>query len=220
MLHPTGSAADYTGHLHDKNIVIRADYGEISIMLTGDAEANVEQELVELGLNLQSHILKMGHHGSRTSSTLPFVEAVAPEIAIYQAGQDNRYGHPHEEALANVAAVDATIYGNDVHGTIIVETDGPEVTLTTTREAPTVTPGEAVSPTEPPAAALGACVDVNLATTEQLQEIIHIGEERAEQIVELRQQRDFESLDELTRVDGIAAGRLQDIEEEGVACVP
>ena len=219
VLHPTTSAADYEGHLHDMNIVIRAVYGEFAVMLTGDAEAPVELELIGTGLPLASQVLKMGHHGSRTSSTLPFVRAVAPAVAVYQAGSNNRYGHPHEEALINVAAVGADIYGNDVHGTIVItaQRDGRFEIRSEhrggARAEPRVQDG-------PPASRFTAgCVNINTDSEFELTGIIHIDEVRAREIVRLREERPFESVEELTRVRGIAAGRLADIVAQGLACL-
>lgn len=132
VLHPEGSAAEYEGDLHDQNIVLRAEYREFAVTLTGDAETGVEYELLDAGEQLEATALKMGHHGSRTSSSASFVEAVAPEIVVYQAGAGNPYGHPHEEALERVrAAGDPEIYGTDVHGTIIIRTDGHEYEVLT-----------------------------------------------------------------------------------------
>lgn len=73
---------------------------------------------------LRSTVLKMGHHGSGTSSTPAFVNAVAPQVAVYSAGSRNSYGHPHSGPLSNLEAVGATVYGTDIDGTVIVATDG------------------------------------------------------------------------------------------------
>jgi len=209
VLHPEGSAADYHGDLHDKNIVVRADYGDFSILLPGDAEADVERSLVErYGGELDSTVLKMGHHGSATSSSGEFVKAVAPEVAVYQAGADNRYGHPHDEAIARVssAVAEEQIYGTDLHGTVVIESDGTEIDIVLETG-----PGDAA----PAALAEQACIDINSAGPEELTEIIHIGEARAQEIVELRP---FDSIDDLTRVPGIGPARLEDIREQGLLC--
>lgn len=133
VLHPTASAAAYTGHLHDQNIVLRARLGNFAVLLTGDAEAAVEAELLAAGLPLHATVLKLGHHGSRTSSTPDFVAAAAPQVAVYQAGRDNPYGHPHAETLRTVAGI--TIYGTDRHGTVVITTDGYRFGVHTERQA-------------------------------------------------------------------------------------
>ena len=125
VLHPEGSAADYDGHLHDKNVVVRADYRDFSVILPGDAEANVERELVEAGADLEATVLNLGHHGSDTSSTSAFLEAINPQMAVYQAAADNPYGHPHDDVLARVeTAGDIEVYGTDTHGTVVITSDG------------------------------------------------------------------------------------------------
>ncbi len=73
---------------------------------------------------LHAQILKVGHHGSYTSSSPEFLAAVRPEIAVYSAGRNNTYGHPHQETITNLKNAGATIYGTDIHGTVVVMTDG------------------------------------------------------------------------------------------------
>ena len=204
VLHPTESAADYDGDLHDMNIIVRVSYGEFAVMLTGDAESDVERELVETGnLTLTSTVLKLGHHGSNTSSTREFLEAVAFEIAVYQAGEDNRYGHPHDEVLWRLDEYTAAeVYGNDVHGTIVIETDGVDYSVRVKSDGSLDTPA-------------AACIDLNTANADQLTELIHIGEGRAEAIIDMRP---IESKSELIRIHGIGDARLEDIRDQGVVC--
>jgi competence protein ComEC len=202
VLHPAESAADYEGHLHDYNIVLRARYGDVAFMLTGDAEAPVEAELIETGVDLSALVLKVGHHGSHGSTSPDFVAAVGPEIAVYQAGEDNRYGHPHRESLETLAKAEVTVYGTDTHGAVIVTTDGQGLTVTTDR-VPDLPELEV------------ACVDLNTASSDELQQIIHIGPERAEEIA---MGRPWSSVRALTRIHGIGQGRLSDIKEQGQAC--
>jgi competence protein ComEC len=129
VLHPEGSAADYQGHLHDKCIVLRADYGDFSILLMGDVEIPVEQELLKTlpkaGIPLSARVLKLGHHASATSSSEAFLAAVAPQIAVYQAEGGNIYGFPHQAVLKRLAAVpNLEVYGTDTRGTIVIVSDG------------------------------------------------------------------------------------------------
>jgi len=128
VLHGVASAAN----LNDTSLVLRLEYGQISILFMGDAEQSVEQLLLTTSAGkLRSTLLKIGHHGSATSSSLPFLNAVHPEAAIYTAGGGNNYGHPHESTLNNFASVGARVYGTDLHGTIIVHSDGSIATITT-----------------------------------------------------------------------------------------
>jgi len=153
VLHPEHSAAEYEGHLHDKNIVLQARYGEFSALLTGDADQSVEHELREReGLALGSTVLKLGHHGSNTSSSREFLKAVCPAVVVYQAACDNPYGHPHAEVLERVAAfTDAELFGTDRHGTIVIETDGIEYEVIPEREEAIEPPAAYRTPAAPPA---------------------------------------------------------------------
>ncbi|MGD8858605.1 MAG: DNA internalization-related competence protein ComEC/Rec2 [Myxococcales bacterium] len=82
---------------NDNSLVLRIDHGARSFLFTGDAEAHAESVLLERSAPLQADVLKVGHHGSRTSSTAAFLDAVAPRIAVISAGAGNRFGHPHAE---------------------------------------------------------------------------------------------------------------------------
>jgi competence protein ComEC len=100
-------------------------YGGVSFLFTGDAEWPAEEAiLATIRDKLPSTILKVGHHASHTSSSSDFLAAVRSEIAVYSAGSDNTYGHPHPATITNLQAVGATIYGTDVNGTVFVTTDG------------------------------------------------------------------------------------------------
>ncbi len=132
VLHPERSAAEYEGHLHDKNIVVRAQFGAFSVLLTGDAEIEAENEMISLGLELASTVLQLGHHGSRTSSSPEFLKAVNPKVAVYQAGRENRYGHPHDVVMRRIEALgDIYLYGTAGHGTIVIVTDGSRFAIET-----------------------------------------------------------------------------------------
>ncbi len=109
-----------TGELHEDCVSLRAVYGDVSFMFTGDAEVPTEMEILDRGYNLQAQILQLGHHGSSTSSCQEFLDAVQPEIAIYSAGQDNDYGHPHDETLATLREMGIAAIGTDSHGTITI----------------------------------------------------------------------------------------------------
>ena len=202
VLHPTGSAADYDGHLHDESIVLRAVYREVAVLLTGDAEVLVEEELIGAGMDLRADVLKLGHHGSRTSTSADFVEAVGPALAIYQAGADNRYGHPHEEPLRVLDAAGVEVFGTGAHGTVTLIIDGESIKVALEREG-----AEGVA---------HSCIDLNTAEPAALKDIVHIDEVRAAKIV---QNRSWGHVRELTRVRGIGNARLSDIKEQGLACV-
>jgi competence protein ComEC len=117
---------------NDASIVSRLSYGDTCFILTGDAALAVEEELVAAdGELLDCEVLKAGHHGSRTSTSRAFVDAVSPEYTVISAGRDNRYGHPHEEVVNTLMGSGTEILGTYEHGTITFESDGREVVLAT-----------------------------------------------------------------------------------------
>lgn len=107
---------------NDGSVVGRLVYGETSIILTGDATKKTESYLLKEGI--KSDILKVGHHGSRTSSGGVFVEAVDPDYAVISSGADNTYGHPHQETLETLNKFGVKILRTDQLGTILFESDG------------------------------------------------------------------------------------------------
>ena len=122
---------------NDTSIIIRIDYGETSFLFTGDMETGPEKDLVESGANLDVDVLKVGHHGSETSSSYLFLREVTPEYAVISSGEGNSYGHPHDEILSRLRDVNAELYRTDMQGTIIAESDGTTITFTTQRKADT-----------------------------------------------------------------------------------
>jgi beta-lactamase superfamily II metal-dependent hydrolase len=108
--------------------VAKLIYGKKSFLLTGDSTLKAENILLGLDKNiLDVDVLKAGHHGSRTSTSLPYAEAVSPEYAIISAGKDNIYGHPHQQVLDILQKVGASILSTIDKGTITFETDGREL---------------------------------------------------------------------------------------------
>ena len=111
------------------SVVIRADYGETSVLFTGDAEVDSEEEMLErylLSGKLDCDLLKAGHHGSDTSSSQPFLDAVTPVYAVISCGAGNSYGHPVQEILARYEAMKIGIYRTDLEGSIVFTTTGGE----------------------------------------------------------------------------------------------
>ena len=116
---------------NNNSIVLSLSYGEVDFLFMGDAEQEAEASMLGAGIILDVEILKVGHHGSRTASSQSFLAATSPEVAIYMAATGNRYGHPHEETILNLDQVGAKIYGTDIHGTIIISTNGEAFTTPT-----------------------------------------------------------------------------------------
>ncbi len=118
--------------LNDFSVILCCTYGNTGIMLTGDAETHAESlALSKLPLGLfNATAIKMGHHGSSTSSSEAFIKAVSPDIALISVGEGNDYGHPHKETLDLLAKLNIPYYRTDECGTIIVGMDGTETTVT------------------------------------------------------------------------------------------
>jgi len=114
-------------NLNNYSTVVKLTYKEKSFLFTGDAEKEVERELVEkYGYSLKSDVLKAGHHGSDTSSCKEFLGAVLPEITVISAGENNDYGHPHKEVLERLDDIGTEIMRTDELGTVVIKTDGSE----------------------------------------------------------------------------------------------
>lgn len=123
VLHPQAARLrGTTSDLDNNSVVLRLIAGEVSILLTGDIGEEAECLLLDQEVDLNSTILKVAHHGSKTSTSSKFLDAVNPEVAIICVGEGNRFEHPHPETLEKLAGV--VIYRTDEHGTIEVITDG------------------------------------------------------------------------------------------------
>ena len=125
-----GPVAQYSD-TNDTSIVLRIDYGSTSFLLTGDMEKTAETDLVNSGANLRAEVLQVGHHGSSTSTSYLFLNAVLPEMGIISCGVNNKYGHPHEETLSILRDAGVDVYRTDLQGTITIGSDGQNYTVGT-----------------------------------------------------------------------------------------
>ena len=142
-----GPVAQYD-NTNDTSIVLRVDYGSTSFLLTGDMESDAERDLVNSGANLKADVLQVGHHGSSTSTSYIFLNAVLPEMGIISCGVNNKYGHPHEETLSILRDAGVGVYRTDLLGAIVIGSDGQNYTIRTEK---TATDAE-LNPTDPAAA--------------------------------------------------------------------
>ncbi|MDP3696932.1 MAG: ComEC/Rec2 family competence protein [Candidatus Taylorbacteria bacterium] len=125
ILHPFKSVAgDNPKNPHDDVVVAMLKYGELEVMLTGDMETKVERRLILEGYDLDSDVLKIAHHGSKTSTMEEFLSAVSPDVAVIQVGAKNRYGHPTPEVLNRLENFGIKYYRNDINGDIKLVSDG------------------------------------------------------------------------------------------------
>ena len=116
------------------SIVMKIIYGDTSFLFTGDAEREEEQEILNAGYDLSTTVLKVGHHGSKNSTTYPFLREIMPQYAVISVG-DNSYGHPTEDTLSRLRDADVKVYRTDMQGDIIATSDGKTVTITTKKNA-------------------------------------------------------------------------------------
>ena len=120
---------------NDNSIVLKVSFGATSFLFTGDAERAEEQDLLNAGVNLQSTVLKVGHHGSDTSTSYPFLRAVAPKYAVISVGTGNSYGHPTEAVLSRLRDAGVTTFRTDMQGEITAVSDGQTVNFSTAKNA-------------------------------------------------------------------------------------
>jgi competence protein ComEC len=129
VLSPRGGVENWQSN--NASIILQLVYGDIEFMLTGDAPASIENYLVDTeGDSLRSEVLKLGHHGSKTSTSKEFLEAVAPDFAVVSAGAQNRYGHPNREVVDRVNQFDVNLVSTAELGNIVFKSDGQKVWLT------------------------------------------------------------------------------------------
>jgi competence protein ComEC len=120
---------DYYDDLNNYSGVIKLSYHKVALLLTGDAERISEREMLDKGYDLKADVLKVGHHGSSSSSSAAFLKRVAPSIAIISVGVDNPYHHPGLSTLKRLARSGARIYRTDRDGTIRLLTDGNKIEI-------------------------------------------------------------------------------------------
>ncbi len=121
---------------NNNSLALKLEYGEVSFLLTGDIESEAERHLVRRSASLESDVLKVGHHGSKSSTSPSFLAAVNPRWAVISAGAGNQYGHPHDDvvSLLEEAVGAAGIFDTASHGAISFSTDGRRLWVTTERQ--------------------------------------------------------------------------------------
>lgn len=115
---------------NDLSLVLMVTYGDTRFLLTGDMEEVAERELVEAGVDLKADVLKVGHHGSSSSTSYRFLRAVAPTYGVISLAAANEYGHPHREPLSRLMDADVTIYRTDKMYDVVAFSDGETISFT------------------------------------------------------------------------------------------
>lgn len=122
--------ADYT-ELNNSSVVIRLLYGNTAFLFQGDAEKKSEQAILDTGFCVSANVIKLGHHGSNTSSTAGYLSAVNPQLAVISCGEDNAYNHPSEKVLKRLDDLKIDYRRTDRNGNIVVTSDGNEIAVET-----------------------------------------------------------------------------------------
>lgn len=215
VLHP--NPTELTGDLNEDSLSILATFGEVKFLFTGDAGVKTEQKIIAEHKHIKAQFLQLGHHGSNTSSDTSFIDKVEPAYAIYSAGANNKYGHPSPEVVDLIGEKNIPLLGTDVYGTITVLTDGKDFTIETEKgNLTSVANNSGSTAIKENTSRNDVCIDLNKASLINLQNIIHINNARAAEIIELRP---FNSVEELIEVNGIGPKRLEEIIDENKACV-
>ncbi|HWQ35997.1 MAG TPA: ComEC/Rec2 family competence protein [Blastocatellia bacterium] len=130
-LAPSVEAANAPRYSNNQSLVLRLSYGNRSFLLTGDIERQTEEQLLAAGDSLRADVLKVAHHGSRTSSTEAFVKAVAPQYAVISVAAPSPFGHPHAEVLERLQRSGARVLPTSACGAITISTDGSDLQVRT-----------------------------------------------------------------------------------------
>ncbi|MCY6960596.1 ComEC/Rec2 family competence protein [Clostridium brassicae] len=118
----------YYDNINNYSIVIKLIYKNTSFLFTGDAESHSEEEIFKNGFDIKSDVLKLGHHGSNSSTSNKFLDEISPKVAIVSCGKGNDYDHPHKETLNKLKNKKILLYRTDLDGTIVLQSDGTKIT--------------------------------------------------------------------------------------------
>lgn len=128
QVHVLGPVKSYA-ETNDTSIVLRIDFGQNRFLFTGDMEVLAENDMLDAGADVKVDVLKVGHHGSNTSTGYRFLYEAAPKYGVISVGAGNDYGHPHKEPLSRLRDAGVTLYRTDKMGTVVAVSDGKEITF-------------------------------------------------------------------------------------------
>jgi len=121
VLHPPDERLkEVSSYLNANSVVLRVTYGSSSLLLTGDAEKKAEDEMLSAGMNVESDVLKVAHHGSRSATSEHWLDRVKPRIAVISVGQGNQFGHPSPEVLERLARRRIRVFRTDCNGAVMI----------------------------------------------------------------------------------------------------
>lgn len=119
--------------LNNMSIVLKITYGDTTFLFQGDSEQSIEKQLLKSDFDISADLIKLGHHGSKTSSFAPYLDAVNPKYAIISCNSDNNYGHPNLQVMETLAEKHITPYITSLNGNIIITSDGKEIVISTSK---------------------------------------------------------------------------------------
>lgn len=135
---------------NDTSIILSIEHGENRFIFTGDAEREAEQVVLNNCIDLEADVLKIGHHGSDTSTSYVWLDAILPEYAVISVGKNNEYGHPTDAVLSRLRDEEAKVYRTDLHGDITFISDGENLSVDTDKKSDADVFAPGIVPTEPP----------------------------------------------------------------------
>lgn len=207
FLHPDQQIDNYD--LNNSSLVFVLNFGNQNFLFTGDIEKKVELELLEENPDLKVNLIKVPHHGSRSSSFSGWLENLSPEIAVIQVGADNHYGHPAAEVIELYQAQAAEIYRNDLNGNIVVTADGNNYAVKVDKTAEKIENGPSKNAEAKKASSAvqnnqELLININTAGSKVLDQLWGIGPATANKIINYRQNNGtFKKIEEIKEVDGI-----------------
>jgi competence protein ComEC len=210
----------------NSSVVVELRYGENRILLTGDAAAAAEIDMLDKDQISRCQILKLGHHGSISCCCMKLLQRVKPEVAIISCGRNNPYGHPGREMLDRLKSIDCEWYRTDERGDIRIEADGKKYMVISLKEAPEsetrteqrTTSKEEREPSRKTYAAQSGVickgVDLNLSRKDQLVTLPGIGPVKAQAIIDYREKNGpFTCIEDMDKVYGIGPKTVARLKE-------
>ena len=128
-----GPVKDFADDDNNGSLVLRIDHGSKSFLFMADAEKEAENAMIKAGSNVKADVLKVGHHGSKSSSTDKFLQAVNPSIAVISVGANNKYGHPSDRVLQSLQSLGVDILRTDELANIVLKSDGSNISVSSTK---------------------------------------------------------------------------------------
>ena len=211
FLHPAEPVENY--NLNNSSLVFVLEYANQKFLFTGDIEREVEKELLQKYPELRVELIKVPHHGSKSSSLSNWISSLNAELAVIQVGADNHYGHPTAEVIKLYQKEGARVYRNDLNGNIVLTADGKNYAVKVDRSAEqkiikTDLKNDSASTAE--TADKTNLININTASKAILDRLWGIGPATAEKIIKYRQNNgSFMQIEEIKEVDGIDDGKFE-----------